>query len=70
MSGLSLPSLAQGTGSKAALVSPQAWSSVEAAGKKEGTVVFYHNISPPGGEMVVKEFRKEFHRYLVCLFLA
>ena len=60
MSGLSLPSLAQGTGSKAALVSPQAWSSVEAAGKKEGTVVFYHNISPPGGEMVVKEFRKEF----------
>lgn len=63
-SGLALPALAQGSGSKAApsaaAAAAQAWPTVEAAGKKEAKVVFYHNISPPGGEMVVKEFRKEF----------
>ena len=58
--GLALPSGAQGTGSKTTQVPAQAWPSVEAAGKREGKIVFYHNISPPGGEMVVKEFRKEF----------
>jgi iron(III) transport system substrate-binding protein len=61
-SGLALPALAQGTGSKAApaLAAGPAWPVVEAAGKKEAKVVFYHNITPPGGELVVKEFRKEF----------
>jgi ABC-type glycerol-3-phosphate transport system substrate-binding protein len=61
-SGLALPVLAQGTGSKAAPApaAGPAWPVVEAAGKKEAKVVFYHNITPPGGELVVREFRKEF----------
>ena len=52
--GVSLPALAQTT------PAAKPWSAIEAAGAKEGKVVFYHNITPPGGELVAKEFRKDY----------
>ena len=52
--GVSLPALAQTT------PAAKQWSAIEAAGAKEGKVVFYHNITPPGGELVAKEFHKDY----------
>ena len=36
------------------------WPAIEVSGSKEGKVVLYHNITPPGAELLVKEFRKSY----------
>ena len=36
------------------------WPAVEAAARKEGKVMLYHNLNPAGAERLANEFRKAY----------
>ena len=47
------------------LASAQAndWPAIEAAARKEGKVMLYHNLNPAGAERLANEFRKAYPAY-------
>lgn len=43
-----------------AIAQQTAWPQILAEATKEGKAILYHNITPPGAELLIKEFRKQY----------
>lgn len=43
-----------------AMAQPTDWPAIEAAARKEGKVMLYHNLNPAGAERLANEFRKAY----------